>query len=458
MLAPSDYGVMALAGIWTMSVSMLAELGLGAAIIQFRDLEKRDLNSCFWLTMSIACAGYLALYAFAPLIASWFDNPVLSDVLRVSGLSLILVALGVVPDSLLRKRLALDKVAQAEIAAALVTLPVMLGMAWAGAGVWALVAGALVQPLVQNVVIIRLVSWWPGVRIGGRRFREVVSYSMHTLGARMCWVAYQQADSFVLGKVSGGTVLGFYSMAKQIATLPGEKVSGVVNLIASPMMAELQANREALRTAFLRSLRLITCMCLPMFIGLILVGDDLIAVLLGPKWIAAVPVMKVLCIYALFSSVGVLLPPVMMARYRARFMLQYALVQLLVMPAVFWIGATWRGGLGVAIAWAAVYPFALSWLAREAFREMHVTWRTVFAQFRLPAAASAVMALTLVLMQWGWLRWGLDLAAARLAVNVLLGAIVYGTVLLWIGGPIRDEIKEVLGWMFHGGRVAIAAK
>src|SRR5438132_5838056 len=238
MLDPSDYGLMALAGVWTATIAMVAEMGLGSAIIQFRDLEDRDLNSCFWLTMGIAGIGYLGLCIAAPVIAAWFSSPMLSDVLRVVGLTLPLTALRIVPDSLLRKRLALDKVSQAEIAAALVTLPVMLGMAWAGAGVWALVAGALVQPLAQDVVIIRFASWWPGLRIGGRRFRGVVSYSMHTLGARMCWVAYQQADSFVLGKVFGGTVLGFYSMAKQIATLPVEKVSGVVNLIASPMMAE----------------------------------------------------------------------------------------------------------------------------------------------------------------------------------------------------------------------------
>ena len=148
----------------------------------------------------------------------------------------------------------------------------------------------------------------------------------------------------------------------------------------------------------------------------------------------------------------------MSACYRAGFMLQYTLVQLLVMPVAFWAGATWGGALGVAIAWATIYPLALGWLAREALKELRLTSHTVFAQFRPPATAAAVMALTLVLMQWVWLRLGLDLAVARLAVNVVLGAIVYGTVLLWIGGTIRDELKEVLGWMFHGGRIAIAAK
>jgi len=89
---------------------------------------------------------------------------------------------------------------------------------------------------------------------------------------------------------------------------------------------------------------------------------------------------------------------------------------------------------------------------------VQVNWRSVLAQFRSAAVASAVMAVTLVLVQWGWIRWGLDLAAARLAVSVVLGATIYGAVLLWIGGPIRDELKEVLAWIFQGGRVVAVAK
>ena len=458
MLDPSDYGLMALAGVWTATIAMVAEMGLGSAIIQFRDLEDRDLNSCFWLTMGIAGIGYLGLCIAAPVIAAWFSSPMLSDVLRVVGLTLPVTALRIVPDGLLRKRLALDKISQAEIAAAIVTIPVVVGLAWAGAGVWALVAAAIVGPLTQSVVTFWFMHWWPGMQIGGAHFREVLSYSAATVGSKVCWMLREQADALVLGKVSGDVLLGFYSMAKQLATLPVDKVSVVVNHIASPMMAELQASRDALRNAFMRSLRLVICICLPLCIGLLLVAEDLIVVVLGPKWMGTVPALKVLCIYAVFSSVAVLLSPVMSACFRARFIFQYTFMQVLIMPLAFWAGAEWGGALGVAIAWATVYPLALSWLAREAFREMRVTWHSVFAQFRTPAAAAAVMVLTVVLIRWGWTHWGLDLAAARLAVTVLLGATVYSTVLLWIGGPIRDEIKEVLGWIFQGGRVLVVAK
>jgi len=115
ILVPADYGAMAVVGIFTGSMAILVEMGLGAAIIQFRDLEKREIDTCFWITMTLAVMGWIVLSLAAPSIAGWFKIPRLAQVLPVSALVLPLTACSVVSDSLLRKRLALDRVSQAEV-------------------------------------------------------------------------------------------------------------------------------------------------------------------------------------------------------------------------------------------------------------------------------------------------------------------------------------------------------
>src|SRR5207249_10413286 len=112
--------------------------------------------------------------------------PMVSVILRLTGVSLLLLAVRVVPDSLLRKGLAFDKLSQAEIASGLVTLPVVIGLAWNGAGVWALAAGTVAMALVQTIVVYRFGRWCPGVRIGSKRIWEVLRYSLATLGSRIC--------------------------------------------------------------------------------------------------------------------------------------------------------------------------------------------------------------------------------------------------------------------------------
>src|SRR5437773_5169250 len=139
LLDPSDFGLIALSGVWIGSLTLLAEMGLGATIVQFRDLDDRELNFCFWLTLGTAIVGYCLLYTVARLIAWWFGTPMLTEVLRVVSLTLPLTGLRMVPDGLLRKSLILDRVSQAEILSVLVAIPVQLGLALGGSGVWALV-------------------------------------------------------------------------------------------------------------------------------------------------------------------------------------------------------------------------------------------------------------------------------------------------------------------------------
>jgi len=451
-LSPADYGLMAVAGIWTGIMLLMSEMGLGAAIVQFQELTADELNSCFWLIMSLATVGYLALYLSAPLLEMWFSTPMLGDVLRVVGLGLPLLAIRVVPDGLLRKQLAFDRLSQADIFSTMVTVPVVLGIAWVGGGVWALVAGALVAPAVQDIAIFWFTKWLPGIRMGSKRFGPLMRYSLAALVSRVSWATYQQADIFVLGKVSGDVTLGFYSMAKELAALPVTRISAVVNQLASPVMAELQVSPEALRATLLRALRLVAAASLPLCTGLILVAEDFVRVVLTEKWTPAVSILKILCVYSMLSSVAVLLVPPLMARFRVGFVFRYTLLQLLVMPIAFWVGAAWSGAVGVALAWAAIYPLGFAWLVREVVRELGIPWAVFLIQFRPAVVATVIMTVVVLLVQVGWGSLVSAQIASRLAGSVLAGALGYGTALWFFGDPVRREILEVAGWVLQGGR------
>jgi O-antigen/teichoic acid export membrane protein len=458
LLNPSDYGLMALAGIWTHSLGLLAEMGLGSAIVQFRDLDRGELNACFWLTMGAAGTAYLALYAAAPTVAVWFNAPRLCDILRVASISMLLIAVRLVPDSLLRKRLALDKVAQAEMVSVLVTIPAVIVMAWHGAGVWALVVGVLLLSLVQTLTTFWFVRWWPGFYVGGKRIREVLLFSAAALGAKAGWAVYEQTDSFVLGKVSGELVVGFYSMARQLATLPISKISVWGNQLATPIMAELQADVSKMRSSFLRALRLVACLTLPLCAGMALVAEDFILAVLTEKWLSAVPLLQLLCLCALFRSLEVMLPPLLLARYRATFLFWWTVVVLAVMPFAFWVGARWMGGQGVALAWIGVYPLLMTCMAREALRELEITWRVILLQVKPILKAIFIMGVVVIVIRYLMPGSNTFEQLVRLGVASTVGAITYGLVILWQGDVIVNEIAEVLGWLIRRHRPVPIAK
>ncbi|MBI3756943.1 MAG: lipopolysaccharide biosynthesis protein [Deltaproteobacteria bacterium] len=456
LLSPQEFGLIALTSFWIGTVALLSEMGLGDTIVQFRDLEDGELNVCFWLALGVAITGYLGLYIAAPLIASWLTVPALAKVLRVAGFSLPLTAIATVPDSLLRRGLKLDKISQAEILSTIAVIPVVLGMAWAGAGVWALVAGLLLKPMIQGLATFWFVQWWPGWQLGSKRMGVLLNFSLTTLGARICWSMYQQTDTLVLGKIAGEVAVGTYSVAKELATLPLSKVAMVLNQLAFPVMAEAQTNREALRNSLLRSIRLLTWATFPLCTGLLLVASDFVNVALTAKWQSATLVLQMLCVYALFRSFDVLLPPLLIARYRTKLLLIFNLITLGIMPLAFLVGALWSGPLGTAAAWTIVYPLVRIKLVHEALHEAGISWGLFWEQLRPPTTATLVMAAAVWAVRWHLLSYGDSFAFTRLILLILTGMTSYGAVFLAIGGPTRKEFQQVAGWMLRPGHVRSA--
>ena len=441
-LSPSDYGLMAIAGAWISIISLLAELGLGGAIIQFRDLTERELNACFWVAIGLAIVSYVGIFLIAPSIGEWFQSPRLPLIIQISSVSILLIAIRVVPDSLLRKSLRLDKVSQAEILASVVTIPLVMALAWAGAGVWSLVIGTISTPLVQSIATMWFLQWWPGLSVGGERLKSIFHYSVTSIGSRLCWAAYSQADTVILGKVAGETVVGLYSMGKQIGTLAASKVSTVVNQLALPVMAELQSDPVAMRQAILRSMRLVATITCPLGIGTLILADPLVRVFLTEKWIDTVPLVQVFCGYAVFRSLDMLFPPVLYARYRASFMLWYGVVLLLCMPIAFYIGAVLLGSLGVVLAWILMYPIIAYRMIVEALSEIHLNWHDLWRETWEAVLPTAVMACAVFPIS----HWALEAQLGRsawlhLISTALFGVAVYVIAIFYRGGQLKQDMS-----------------
>jgi O-antigen/teichoic acid export membrane protein len=440
---------MAIASIFTATTGMLAEMGLGAAIIQFRDLDRGELNTCFWITMTLASAAYAALFFASPTIADWFAVPRLAELLPVVALVLPITACSVVSDGLLRKRLALHRVSQAEIIAWLITMPVLLGCALAGLGVWALVVGSLILPTVRSVATLAFSPWHPGLQLGGKRVKEVLQFSLATLGIRLLWVLRQEADVTVVGKMTGDVTVGLYSMAKELALLPATKISVIINMLGSPVMAELQTDIDAMRVALYRAVRLTAVISVPVSAGMALVADEMVAALLGPKWLSAVPVLRLLCAYAAVRAIDVLLPPVLFARRRQRFLFFYSLTLLIVVTAAALLGSLWDGAKGVVIFSTPVYCAVMTIMAKEALAELKGGFFELWLELWPIFAACAAMAAVVFLVRDFVAVGRLEPPLVAVVLLSAIGATTYCATLLTIGSPVISEGAQVVGWILR---------
>jgi hypothetical protein len=261
-----------------------------------------------------------------------------------------------------------------EIAAVLPSIPVVIGLAAAGAGVWALAAQVLMQALIRTLGMYTFARWRPGLTLAGGKLRPLLRFGTTRLSTAACYIAYQQADVLVLGKVCGSFALGLYTVALQISQLPVEKISAVVNQLAVPVMAELQADRAAVRAVVLRGLRLVASVTLPLCVAVMLLADDLVLVALTDKWSGAIPVLRLLSLYALSVRSRCSFPQHCSPR-----------IGLGSCSLTIWCccwSCRWPSGSarstgrrsGVAAAWLVVYPLVMVWLVREALQEIGLSW------------------------------------------------------------------------------------
>jgi O-antigen/teichoic acid export membrane protein len=234
--------------------------------------------------------------------------------------------------------------------------------------------------------------------------------------------------------------------------LPGTKITTVVNMLSSPMMAELQTNIEGMRTAFYRAVRMTAVIAMPASAGMALVADELVAVLLGPKWMSAVPVLRLLCLYAGVRAIDVLLPPVLFARRRERFLFWYCVALLILTPAAAVLGTLWNGALGTVMFATPVYCAVMSVMAKEALAEMKGRFSELWSALWPIAAATAGMAVAVLLLREFALARLPDSPLVGLVLLSVSGAITYAGALYAIGSPVIAEGIEVIGWILRRRR------
>jgi len=192
------------------------------------------------------------------------------------------------------------------------------------------------------------------------RLRRLLGYSWAAVGSKLAWTAYNESDSIVLGRLAGDVTLGFYAMANWIALLPVEKIAAVVNQISAPVLPARGANRrldglpDLFRNHSSRGCRR------PSPLNRQVDPDH--------------PGLQLLSLYAAMRSLILLFPPVLMAGYQADWLFRYNLLLLIVLPAAFGIGAWWNGGVGVALAWALVYPLVAAWIANRGLQVLEMIW------------------------------------------------------------------------------------
>jgi PST family polysaccharide transporter len=351
---PEDYGLVAMAGVLLGVISLFNEFGLGAAVVALRNITEDQIANIHGLASMFGVAGLLVSCLVAIPTAHFFGAPEVARIMMVMGAGLVLVAMRSVPTAVLEKELRFKFLAFLEGGQSIVATLATLGLAWWGAGYWALVGGGLIGSAAATAVLSvyrPLRRGWPTMR----SLQEVVRFSSHVLVSRVSGYIATSSDLFIAGRMLGEAVVGVYSFATTIAYIPMEKVTGLASRVMPAFYSSVQTDPTALRRYLLFLTEGVSLITFPMGVGVAFLSGDGVVFLLGEKWVGVVAPLEILACWAVFRSVFALISPILFVTGGSRLAMFISLLCAILYPIGFLVGSHW-GAVGLAVAWIIVQP------------------------------------------------------------------------------------------------------
>lgn len=454
LLVPQDFGLVAMASAVVALTQLMAAFGFDTAIIQRQDATRAHMDTAWTFNVLFGAAIALVLLALALPAAVFYQEPRLTQILPVLALASLLGGFQNIGIVLFRKQLDFRSEFRYSLAKRIPPFAMTITWALVAPGYWALVAGMVFGSFMSTLLSFAMHPYRPRFSLAARG--DLMHFSKWLLLSSLVGFLHQRSTDFILGRTVGGHGLAIYNISVELSALPATELIAPINRAAYPVYAQLAGDRGLLLQRFTEVFAAIGFLALPLSVGMFCLAEQLVLVLLGERWIEAVPFIRILALSglcgALQSNLYLLL--VAMGRPKANTVLS-GLLLLVSLPAVVGCSLRW-GALGAAWAHGVVAVVGLLGILAMFRHHTGASWLQVCRPLGRPAVASAGMAFVLgALLQQLPAAASLQLQGAMLAGSAAIGGLTYVTLalLLWkAGGGGRGTEAALLDAMRRAGR------
>lgn len=303
ILDPNHYGTLSLMVVFTALADVFIQKGFSTALIQNKDVTEEDYSSVFWVSLSIACILYIALFFAAPAIARLYSIPELVRPFRVLALMLFPGAFNSIQVAKASKRLDFKKIFISNLGGILLSGVVGISIACNGGGLWALVVQSLLNLVAVCLIMFVTIRWRPRFVCNFSRVAVLFSFGWKLLVSGLIDTLYQDIRSLVIGVKYDSDTLGYYNRGKQFPQFVISAVNGAVQSVMLPAMSAKQDEHDQVNVLMRNSITLSSYLVFPMMAGLAAVAPAMVELLLTEKWLPCVPYLQIYCFTLAFYPV-----------------------------------------------------------------------------------------------------------------------------------------------------------
>ncbi len=437
LLSQSDYGMMAMIGVFSLVATALQNSGFTTALANLQQPEHRDYNSVFWFNIIAGLVLYLILFFCAPLIARFYDNEALIPLCRYAFLSIVIASWGTAQNAWLFKNLRAKQQAKAAMAAVLVSSCVGAGMAFAGMAYWSLATQGLVYVLVNTMLVWHYSQWRPSTKdISFEPVRRMFRFSCKILATSITTIINNNVLNLLLGHYFGDRKTGVYNQAYQWNFKCFSLVQNMVNQVAQPVLVDLRTDGARQLKALRKLMRFTAFISFPLLFGFGLVAKEFIVLAITDKWLASARLIQILCISGAVLPLCSLLSNLIISKGKSGIYLWTTLAlgvaQIACMMLIYQHGLRTMVVVytGLNVAWLFVWHFFASRLTGYSL------WH--FLADVLPFALTALA----VMLFAGWITSSVSSLWMLLSARIALAAVLYYIVMKLAKVQILRECEE----------------
>lgn len=298
ILSPSEYGVISIITIFVSLATCFVQSGLSTALVRKSEIDAEDLSSVFFYGLFVAILLYIILFFFAPLIESYFKIEQLAISIRLTAVVLFPGAYNSVQNAIVARNMQFHKQFIGGLVAAIISGVIGIILALFNFGVYALVAQQITYQVCACICLQCLVKWLPKFKFSFNKTQQLLKFGMKILGGTLVDTLFHNIESLVIGKKYKSESLALYDKGKQFPLIIIDNLDGTIQTVMLPVFSLKQNNIELLKKAVRDTINLSTFISFAAMSGLSAIGYSLIYVVLGEKWLGAVPFLQIYCVTA----------------------------------------------------------------------------------------------------------------------------------------------------------------
>ena len=301
LLAPDDFGLIALVMAVIAIANVFVQSGLGTALIQKKDADDTDFSSVFHASLLLAAVVYAIIFFTAPLIADFYDKQALIPIIRVLTLSLFIGVFNSIQYAYVARQMMFKKLFFRSIGSMIPSSIIGIVMAFTGFGVWALVAQQLSNAFLSVLIMWFVVPWRPQWILSFESLKKLFSFGWKLLISSVIDTVYSQIQSFIIGKMFSTASLAFYDRGSHFPYIVVNNINNSIQAVMLPSLSAYQDDKPQVKKMVRRAIVTSSFLIIPMMAGLAAAAEPIVKILLGDKWLPCIPFVQIFCfIYAFY--------------------------------------------------------------------------------------------------------------------------------------------------------------